>query len=314
MTTDSDKKERLPGCTHCNSDAADDEAVIHENGFDGYKCRDCDLIYISPRPDPSDVANLYDHDSAHVSAGEWIAASKSFGKRLKAKYSLKYIRAYRGSGDLLEIGAGGGAFLRQAAKYFRVHAAEFNPEQASYLNSSGVDCRQGEFSKTFSGMQFDVIYHCDVLSHFADPVKEFVAMRDMLKPGGIIVFETGNLGDLATRYYHLIDRWQYPDHLYFFSKKSLENLESAANLQRHRMIEHSRAVEMRLDNVLKSAKTSVKSLDDGASGNSSGRAKSLIRRIAMNLKHTVDFLLIYRLGKLLPRAKRPQTVIVILRA
>ena len=142
---------------------------------------------MAPRPDSSDVANLYDHDSAHVSADECIAASQSLGRRLNARFTLGKIRSHRSSGDLLEIRAGGGAFLRQAAN-IRVFTAEFNSEQVKHLRSMKVDCRQGDFASSFQGMTFDVIYLCDVLSHLTDPVAEFRSMRQMLKLGGVIVF------------------------------------------------------------------------------------------------------------------------------
>ena len=314
MSSASKSKLRLPECGSCHSDSAQDQVAITENGFDGFKCQNCHLIYIAPKPDPSDVANLYDHDSAHVSADEWIAASRSFGKKLKARFTLRKIRSHRSSGDLLEIGAGGGAFLRQAAKYFRVFAAEFNPEQVKHLRSMKVDCRQGPFASTFQGMTFDVIYLCDVLSHLTDPVAEFRSMRQMLKPGGVIVFETGNVGDVAPRYYKLFDRWQYPDHLFFFSQRSLANLEEAAGLRRVQSFEFSRVLELKLDRRLKSAKSSVKSVNEKGDKGSSGGAKGLLKKVAMNLKHTVDFFLIYYIGRWLPLNERPQTVIVVLRA
>jgi len=309
--------KRLPGCRSCSTDANGDSVAITENGHDGYQCLDCGLIYISPKPDPDKIVNLYDHDSAHVSAQEWINASGSYGKALKAQMTLRFMRRYQPAGELLEIGAGGGAFLREAARYYRVHGAEFNPAQVSHMQSLGIDCRQGAFEKVFAGMTFDVIYHCDVLSHLFDPVADFQAMRNMLKAGGIIVFETGNFGDLGRRHYSLVERWQYPDHLYFFSRRSLSNLASAAGLKIEMVREYSRSLEMSLGNLLKPARSVVKQRGRSTSGSKSrasgGGGKTKLVRLAMTLKHMVDYVLTYQLGAFLPKSGRPQTVIVVLR-
>jgi len=307
------KQDRLPSCAACSSSTAGDRIALQENGYDGYRCNDCGLIYVAPRPDPDTIANLYGHDSAHVSASELIAGSRSFGKALKARMTLRLVRSYMPRGDLLEIGAGGGAFLRQAARCFRVHAAEFNPAQVEHMKSHGVDCRRGAFSKVFDGMMFDVIYHCDVLSHFADPVAEFRAMRRMLNPGGVVVFETGNFGDVEQRYHPLVERWQYPDHLFFFSRRSLANLAAAAGFEIEGVREYSRAIEMRVGKLLKPARSAAKGA--GASGGARQRTlKSKLVGLAMNVKHAADFVLIYWIGAILPKSGRPQTVIAVLRA
>ena len=311
------KKERLLDCCRCSTSPDGDQVAIAENGHDGYQCQDCGLIYISPRPDLKNIVNLYDHDSAHVSAQEWIDASTSYGKALKARLTLKFIRSYRSSGDLLEIGPGGGAFLRQAAKFYRVHAAEINRTQVKYIQALGIDCRQGAFAEVFKGMTFDVIYHCDVLSHLCYPVAEFRAMRQMLKPGGIVVFETGNYGDVERRYYHLVERWQYPDHLYFFSRRSLSNLASAAGLKIEMTREFSRSLEMLVGRLLTPAKLLVKrrgrSSSSGGNSAAKGGIKNKLVRLAMSFKHVMDYVMIYRVGTFLPKTGRPQTVIAILR-
>jgi 2-polyprenyl-3-methyl-5-hydroxy-6-metoxy-1,4-benzoquinol methylase len=309
-----DAQDRLPSCGACSSSVAADRIALRENGYDGYRCNDCGLIYVAPRPDPDAIANLYGHDSAHVSASELIAGSNSFGKALKARMTLRLVRSYMPHGELLEIGAGGGAFMRQAARSFRVHAAEFNPAQVEHMKSLGVDCRRGAFSEVFDGMKFDVIYHCDVLSHFTDPVGEFRAMRKMLNPGGVVVFETGNFGDVEPRHHHLVERWQYPDHLYFFSRHSLANLAAAAEFEIEEMREYSRAIEMRVGMLLKPARSAAKG--SAASGGAARRStlKGRLLGLAMNLKHAADFVMIYWLGAILPKGGRPQTVIVVLRA
>jgi len=65
------------------------------------------------------------------------------------------------------------------------------------------------------GQSFDVIYHCDVVSHLHDPIADFRAMRGRLRDRGLLLFETGNLGDVPVDRLALVPRFQYPDHLFF---------------------------------------------------------------------------------------------------
>jgi len=63
-----------------------------------------------------------------------------------------------------------------------------------------------------------------VLSHFYDPHEEMERLRALLKPGGLHIFETGNLADVDHRYLKLIASFQYPDHLFFYGERSLRKL------------------------------------------------------------------------------------------
>lgn len=300
------ERERLPSCGRCIRPANGDAATLTENGYVGFKCGDCGLIYISPRPDSASIVNLYDHDNAQVSAAQLIASSSTYGRALKARHTLRLIRRFVASGDLLEIGAGGGAFARQARKCFNAHAAEFNSVQVAHMRQMGIDCRRGAFSEQFRSEKFDVIYHCDVLSHLSNPVAEFRAMREMLKPGGVLVFETGNSGDVREEFYPLVESWMYPDHLYFFSRRSLANLAVASGFEPLAAHEYSRELEMRALKPLRRMKSRQKAGGDAKGG---GVRSSWKRRQLLNLKHLLDYLLIYLAGSVAPKRGRPQTII-----
>jgi 2-polyprenyl-3-methyl-5-hydroxy-6-metoxy-1,4-benzoquinol methylase len=299
----------MPSCRKCVRPAEEDAATLAENGYVGYKCLDCGLIYVAPRPDPDSISNLYDHDGAQVPAARLIASSGTFGKALKARHTLRFIRRHVAGGDLLEIGGGGGAFAFQARKYFRVHAAEFNPAQVAHMRKMGVDCRRGAFNGLFRGEKFDVIYHCDVLSHLSDPVADFRAMHDMLGPGGVLAFETGNNGDVRENFYPLVDAWMYPDHLFFFSQRSLANLAAASGFEPLEVHSYSRALEMR-------AMKPLRALRHGAGEGRGLGAEVHVgwqRRMLLNAKHLLDFSLIYAAGSIAPKRGRPQSIISVWR-
>ena len=215
--------EGFPGCGCSIERRAFDPETVHENGFTGYQCSDCRLIYIAPRPSPESIANLYFHDKAHVRAASHIRTV--LGRKLHARMTVRIIHRHKQGGRLLEIGSGGGALLVAASRFFEVAGVDFNPVQVAHIRDHlGLRCERGRYQDAFAGQKFDIIYHCDVLSHLYDPIQEFRNMREMLNPGGIIVFETGNFGDLDPEQRSAITVFQYPDHIYFFSEKSLATL------------------------------------------------------------------------------------------
>ena len=203
-------------CIFCGVD--DSFPAIHENGFTGRKCRRCGLIYISPRPSPDKIANLYGHDHAHISAtAHWEAENY---KRLHARHTLRILHGYAGSGELLEIGPGAGFFLEEArAAGFAPHGIELNPAQVEFIRGRGIPCVAKTVAEAFPGQSFDVIYHCDVISHLPDPIAEFRAMHRRLRKRGLLLFETGNFGDVRVDRLARVPRFQYPDHLYLFQQR-----------------------------------------------------------------------------------------------
>ena len=177
-------------CIFCPPRDQADPIAIQENSWNGRQCMRCGLIYVSPRPSPDEIVNLYAHDSAHTDSA--VLARNELHRRLCARHSLRILKKYLPAGDLLEIGAGGGFFLNEARRAgFNVKGIELNPLQAQTIVQNGIPCETRPVTLAFTGKQFDVIYHCDVTSHFFDPIAEFKAMAARLKPGGLLMFETG---------------------------------------------------------------------------------------------------------------------------
>ena len=210
-------------CIFCKTPS--DRIAIEENGYQGKRCQKCGLIYISPRPSLNQIIDLYGHDDAHITAESHIA--DDFAKRLYAKHHLKIISSVTEGGKLLEVGAGAGYFLDEARSAgFEPYGLEFNPVQANFVrNELNIPCEESSLDHSvFAGKKFDVVYHCDVISHLFDPIADFKQMNQRMKADSILVFETGNLGEVDPKYFDDIDCFQYPDHLFFFSTENLVTL------------------------------------------------------------------------------------------
>jgi SAM-dependent methyltransferase len=316
-------------CIFCETES--DHVVIEENGYKGKKCAQCGLIYISPRPSLDIIFDLYGHDNAHISAELHFA--NDFAARLCARHHLRIIRSFIKSGALLDIGAGAGYFLDEARKIgFNPYALEFNPVQANFIrNILNIPCEESPLNTSlFERKKFDAVYHCDVISHFFDPIAEFRKIHEIMKDDSFLIFETGNYGDVNQRYFKLIQKYQYPEHLFFFSTDNLIDLLERSGfklikLYRYSILPQLISIKILLGlynlikkYVLKNSEKEKYSSCNNSVGNLSDvnsqsfNSKSIVRNRIIFIKYQyINYVLRYKIGRIAPKAHRPQTVIVV---
>jgi SAM-dependent methyltransferase len=290
-------------CIFCGE--GESHALIEENGFTGRKCPRCGLIYISPRPAAEEIANLYGHDEAHLTAEAQTAAERY--KRLHARNALRVLRRYAKCGKLLEIGPGAGFFMDEArAAGFSPYGIELNRLQSeSIRNNLSLPCESRTLADAFPGERFDVIYHCDVISHFSDPIAEFKLMRERLSEKGVLIFETGNMGDVRAELVPQVLRFQYPDHLFFFSTRNVQTLLQQTGFRLLTMPRYSIGGELWLSKALSRMR---KKKSSGAAA-STGKASGV--RPTSPFAAQLRFSLRYRLGVIAARPDHHQTMIVV---
>lgn len=293
-------------CIFCDSSGTPDPVVIRENGFDGHQCPRCNLIYVSPRPSLQEISNLYAHDEAKTGAS--VLKGDEYNRRLAARHALRMLRSRKAGGTLLEIGAGMGFFCDEARAFgYTPKAIELNRVQAEHIRRMGIPVDNRTLATAYPGMRFDVIYHCDVLSHFTDPVAEFKTMVDRLNPGGMLMFETGNFGDVRQRYYRLIPQFQYPDHLFFFSQSSLRMLLDRSGLRALKIQRYNRLPEMLIQRNLGAAGAPAGERTEASTGTPRVAGTSGVAKLKKLVRHS----LVYGAGAIFPGKLVPQTLIVI---
>jgi hypothetical protein len=149
-------------CIFCEKPS--NHIAITENGYTGRKCYDCNLIFISPRPDVDEVTHLYTDEHAVQYADSQLQFDRV--NRLGAALTISKIKRYRKDGSLLELGPGGGFFLLEAQRSgYRPYGIELNPIESRWINENlHIPCENRVLNEgSFGGRQFDIIYHKDVL-------------------------------------------------------------------------------------------------------------------------------------------------------
>jgi SAM-dependent methyltransferase len=133
-----------------------------------------------------------------------------------------------GPGAILDVGCGRGSLL----EIFREGGWTVMGTQASRTAAEaakrqrGIDVRCQELpAMELPGKSFRVITLFHVLEHLPDPREYLVKARDLLEDGGLLVVEVPNHGGpgfrlLGVRHFCV----DYPNHLFFFTPPSLENL------------------------------------------------------------------------------------------
>jgi SAM-dependent methyltransferase len=236
------------------------------------------------------------------------------------------VQRYRRNGSLLEIGAGGGDFLNAARnRGYQVHGVEPNEKLARYIRETySLPCETRDVSAAFGEATFDVVYHCNVLSHLADPLGTFRAINRRLKDDGIMVFETGNVGEVDRKYYELYPGFQLPDHLFFFGEHSLDLLLARAGFERVETRRYSLVPQMLLGRryrriAYKAGLEIPVRAEPPRVGDDSVRPLEPISRpsawrdCGLFSKDLAFHTLRYVLGQLLPTSGRPCAVIVVAR-
>lgn len=307
-------------CIFCKKSS--NQIVIEENEFKGRKCPWCGLIFISPRPSYSETLKLYTSDHTHKYAESHIGFKKS--KTIHAKHTLAIIKRFKERESILELGAGAGYFLLEAKKEgFEVFSIEPDKIQASFINNTlEIPCEVVPLNEnSFDEKKFDIIYHHNVLSHFHDPINEFKKINNKLKNNGILVFETGNIADIKEKYYKYFAEFCYPEHLFFFGENTLKKLLEQTgfkflNAHKYSIIFHlfTQKLLWSLKDSLKDKKELSESIENTVTGEPYfNRKKFSFKRLIRSLYRFFSYFLIYKVGFLIPKKGRPQTVIIVAR-
>jgi SAM-dependent methyltransferase len=312
-------------CIFCRENS--DWVVIEENGFQGRKCPKCNLIYVSPRPSLSEIQNLYSHDEAHISAGTHIFGA--FRRRLLARHALRIIGEHSNGGSILEIGSGSGYFLEEAKKNgYDAYGIELNNILAEFTRSQlGIPCEGTPLGdRVFNGIEFDIVYHRDVISHFYDPISEFQRINRRLARKGLVVFETGNLGEVNEKYYRMFSEFQFPDHLFFFSEENLRELLRRTGFEVVKIYRYSILPQLRFFGAIDRVVGSIQPLKRARridEDEKSQKAASIVsgeevqgasaKQLVKNVYNYLYYAIRYKVGRAMPKRGRPQTLIIVAR-
>jgi 2-polyprenyl-3-methyl-5-hydroxy-6-metoxy-1,4-benzoquinol methylase len=186
------------------------------------QCEECSLIFQEVNLDRSDILEWY-------VLGQDDQYLREFKNRVGNAKRILSLLSQDGTGKrLLDVGCSTGILLYAAKEMgYDIYGIEPSKWAVEY-----IDARLG-FKNIFCGSledypirenYFDVITLLDVIEHFSNPRRNLEIIHRLLKPDGKIVILTPDIGSLMARTFK--SRWWciIPEHLFYFSRKTLRLL------------------------------------------------------------------------------------------
>jgi 2-polyprenyl-3-methyl-5-hydroxy-6-metoxy-1,4-benzoquinol methylase len=226
------------------------DRINNLNGeFAVVRCATCDLVRISPRPDPASISAFYpDNYGPYLSTlvvDGAASASNSNSPFLKMSKWIFDTKAQTlppmVAGKMLEIGCASGSFLHQmAAKGWTVEGIEYSPDASKTARSLGYMIETGAVESIEKADDtYDLIVAWMVVEHLHDPLPSLAKMVRWCKPEGRLVISVPNFGVLEAKVFG--PRWyalHAPNHLYHFDTRTISALLDKAGWRVERVFHH----------------------------------------------------------------------------
>lgn len=200
----------------------DERIPLPPEGIRLSQCRHCGLVFKKILPSPLFLAEVFDRQKGKVWAGDYNFSDEA-----------GLIREIVGDKefDLLDIGPSNGGLLKAFSETDgRRSALDIvkHPGLEEWLRGEFIHGLAESDELSWSNEPYDVVGMFDIAEHFYDPQQAFSNLRALVKPGGFVVVETGDLHSRWPRKFG-VHRWWYaclfPHHI-FWTRPSIERLAS----------------------------------------------------------------------------------------
>jgi 2-polyprenyl-3-methyl-5-hydroxy-6-metoxy-1,4-benzoquinol methylase len=202
------------------------------------ECRQCGLVYASPRRRPADILSDYEAvvDTRYLEERE--ARVATFARNIRPLEELLGHDPEQPGADpprLLDVGAHVGVFVEVACQRgWAASGLEPSRWAVEEGRDQGLDMIQGTLHDAeLDSTTYDAVTMWDVVEHLIDPAADIAEAARVLKPGGALVMHTINIDSVLARLMGRRWPWLVEMHNYFFSPKTLAAMVEKAGLQVH---------------------------------------------------------------------------------
>jgi SAM-dependent methyltransferase len=195
------------------------------------RCRACGHLYLNPRPALDDLpaiypANYYAYSDDGNPLSRWL-------RRLREARKVRLFRDAIGDGPrrILDLGCGNGRLLAMLREHgspdWDLEGIDFSEDAVRHCRAKGFRA-QATRIEDFDAADgsFDAVIMIQLIEHLEDPRGTFERARALLRPGGVFILETPNVGGLDYRWFR--GRWwgmyHFPRHWNLFSTAALKRL------------------------------------------------------------------------------------------
>ena len=213
---------------NCNLCGGDDTLLVDiQNEYMMVECRLCGLVYVDPQPSAGHLKVLYDsyHEREGKNGETWQRLMAS--NFSEAACTLDYMLPDRGK--ILDIGCGYGHFIEMMRdRGWTASGIEPSEAAGKYAIARGLDVGRTVIEDaSIQDDSFDAVTAFYVLEHLTDPLAALKKMREILRPGGVLVLRVPHTTPLvkALRLARIENNlYDLPFHLYDFSPATIKSM------------------------------------------------------------------------------------------
>ena len=234
--------EHIERCLYCDSnertlaykDVRDWSFYCAPGKWVYWECKECESLYLSPRPTEASIGKAYGSYYTHnsnalsylqqlkvkvrneyfshkfeVNLSPRLHLPKSFGNVLKVlkffitqPFELELL-ATLPKGKLLDVGCGSGHMLKLAQQLgWEVTGIEIDPKAVAVARAQGLNVVQGDYRKLESFLNgFDCIVCSHVLEHIHNPIELLKLLENAINKNGVLLLSAPNAKSHMRKYF-----------------------------------------------------------------------------------------------------------------
>lgn len=222
----------MTACEACQS--PDFRPWLRKAGVDFVQCRRCGLRYRLDLPTRGELLQLYESFAREY----YLQHDKSeIDETLNHSERLRAIAPFRKEGRILDVGCSTGGFLKAAREEgWEPYGVDFSPTVAQACQADGLKVFPGTLPEAqYPNEYFDVVRLWATLEHVRDPFLCLKESHRILKKGGLALFSVPNGDCLMFKLLGGKYRYVCPEHLYYYSKRSLKALMARVGFGKFRL-------------------------------------------------------------------------------
>jgi len=219
-------------CPLCKSSQLQ-ELADYQSAF-LHQCTNCSFTFSKQIPSNQELENYY---SSEYELTEFF--SPITAKRYEE--ILDKFEALRKTNRLLDVGSGSAFFAEIAIQRgWEVYGTELTDETIELAEKKGIKMSKGKLEDIqFEADSFDLIACIEVIEHVSFPQTFTSEIQRILRTGGAVYISTPNFNSwLRRRLKSEYDVINYPNHLSYFTAKTLTSLFTSSGFEKQSLVTH----------------------------------------------------------------------------
>ncbi|MGH7950901.1 MAG: class I SAM-dependent methyltransferase [Limisphaerales bacterium] len=195
------------------------------------RCKNCEMIYASSVP--TEMAGEFYNN---LGTPFYLSPEKleSDYASIRFERELCLFQNFCQQGTVLDVGCSTGAFLFQLKSHgdYQVVGTDVSKPALDYARSRNLEIIDNSFlDHDFGQMHFNAITFWAVIEHLLEPKMFLEKAATLLKSGGYCFILVPNMKSLAVRLLGAKYRYVFPQHVNYFTAKTLEKFSSQKSFE-----------------------------------------------------------------------------------